>query len=94
MSKRLLVIARQYEERMGDIESSIQEIKNLGAVQGPPGEQGSPGEPGHTPVKGVDYFTEQDIQSLNLASKDHNHDSTYIKRTGDFASSVDIDSLF
>ena len=32
--------------------------------RGPAGKDGKPGENGHTPVKGVDYFTEADIQSI------------------------------
>ena len=32
--------------------------------------KGEKGESGHTPVKGVDYFTEEDIEALNLAKKE------------------------
>lgn len=32
--------------------------------------KGEKGEKGHTPVKGVDYFTEEDIEALNLAKKE------------------------
>ena len=31
---------------------------------GPPGEPGKDGQDGHTPVKGVDYFTEDEIQEV------------------------------
>lgn len=33
------------------------------------GAQGPAGQDGHTPVKGVDYFTETDIASLNIPTK-------------------------
>lgn len=42
-------------------------------IQGPPGEpgsdgekgeQGEPGEPGYTPVRGTDYWTEEDIAEI------------------------------
>ena len=36
---------------------------------GPQGPQGIQGEPGHTPIKGVDYFTQEDINSLNIPTK-------------------------
>ena len=42
-------------------------IKGPKGDPGPQGEPGSPGEPGPagtTPVKGVDYLTEEDIQGL------------------------------
>jgi hypothetical protein len=32
--------------------------------RGPAGKDGNPGENGYTPVKGVDYFTEADIQNI------------------------------
>lgn len=32
--------------------------------QGEPGEQGIQGEPGHTPIRGVDYWTNQDKQAI------------------------------
>lgn len=93
MAIGLLIIGREYHERITKIEESIQEIKDLGAVQGPPGEQGPQGEPGYTPVKGVDYFTQEDIQALNFADKEHNHDGVYIK-SAEFATESEIDSLF
>lgn len=36
------------------------------------------GKDGYTPIKGVDYFTEEDIESLKeiFALKDHTHDNT------------------
>lgn len=32
--------------------------------KGDPGEPGEPGEPGYTPIKGVDYFTSDDISEI------------------------------
>ena len=32
------------------------------------GSDGQPGQDGHTPIKGVDYFTQEDIASLNIPS--------------------------
>ena len=48
--------------------------------QGIPGEKGDKGEKGDTPVKGVDYFTPQDIEDLNIPKKtsDLTNDSDYI----------------
>lgn len=48
--------------------------------QGIPGEKGEKGEKGDTPVKGVDYFTPQDIEDLNIPKKtsDLTNDSDYI----------------
>lgn len=40
----------------------------LGNIKGPkgdPGPQGEPGPAGPAPVKGTDYFTEEDIQGLS-----------------------------
>ena len=36
---------------------------------GPAGQDGADGQDGYTPIKGVDYFTEEDIESLNIPSK-------------------------
>ena len=33
-------------------------------IQGLPGERGVRGEPGYTPVRGVDYFTPEDVQMI------------------------------
>lgn len=38
-------------------------------LKGATGEAGSPGQDGYTPVKGVDYFTAEDIASLNIPTK-------------------------
>lgn len=37
----------------------------LESLKGESGKNGTNGQDGHTPVKGVDYFTEEDIKSLN-----------------------------
>ncbi len=34
------------------------------------GDKGDKGDPGYTPQKGVDYFTEEDIESLGLSAKE------------------------
>ena len=49
-------------------------------VNGQDGKDGKDGEDGYTPVKGVDYFTQQDIASLNIPSKtsDLTNDSEFI----------------
>ncbi len=38
-------------------------------LQGDKGETGPQGDPGETPKKGVDYFTEEDINSLDIPKK-------------------------
>ena len=43
--------------------------RGLQGERGPKGDTGAPGangQDGYTPVKGVDYFTTQDIESLNI----------------------------
>lgn len=37
--------------------------------RGEKGEKGNKGDDGYTPIKGVDYFTQQDIESLNIPTK-------------------------
>ena len=41
--------------------------------QGPVGPKGERGEPGYTPVKGVDYFHQEDIEKIRegMATKDY-----------------------
>ena len=41
--------------------------QGIQGIQGPKGDTGADGAPGHTPVKGVDYFTEADKQELVTA---------------------------
>lgn len=52
------------------------------------GKDGADGQDGYTPVKGVDYFTEEDIASLNIPKKtsDLTNDSDFI--------SVETDPIF
>ena len=55
-------------------------------IQGPQGEQGiqgPQGPDGYTPVKGVDYFTQEDIASLNIPTKtsDLTNDSNFVNTT-------------
>lgn len=59
-----------------------QEVEILDGEQGPVGPQG---ESGHTPVKGIDYFTPEDIASLNIPRKtsDLNNDSGFITSSTD-----------
>ena len=50
-------------------------IFNFGIPKGKSGEDGVDGQDGYTPVKGVDYFTEEDIASLNLVLKEYVDDA-------------------
>ena len=45
----------------------IQGIQGETGAPGPKGDKGDTGADGHTPVKGVDYFTEADKQELVTA---------------------------
>lgn len=58
------------------------EVEILDGERGPEGPQG---ESGHTPVKGIDYFTPEDIASLNIPRKtsDLNNDSGFITSSTD-----------
>ena len=49
-------------------------------AKGDKGDKGDTGSPGYTPQKGVDYFTQEDIASLNIPTKtsDLTNDSGYI----------------
>ena len=50
-----------------------EQLQSLIGPQGPQGEtgqQGTQGEPGYTPVKGIDYWTEQDKQEIIQAVLD------------------------
>ena len=47
--------------------NSIAAIKGDKGDKGDPGPKGDNGADGHTPVKGVDYFTEADKQELVTA---------------------------
>ena len=48
-------------------EQGIQGIQGETGAPGPKGDKGDTGADGHTPVKGVDYFTEADKQELVTA---------------------------
>lgn len=48
-------------------EQGIQGIQGEAGAPGPKGDKGDTGAPGHTPVKGTDYFTEADKQELVTA---------------------------
>ena len=55
-------------------------------IQGPQGEQGiqgPQGPDGYTPQKGIDYFTQEDIASLNIPSKtsELTNDSNFVNTT-------------
>ena len=50
-------------------------IFNFGIPKGKSGEDGVDGQNGYTPVKGVDYFTEEDIISLNIVLKEYVDDA-------------------
>lgn len=40
------------------------EFETLDAIWGPQGPEGPQGEEGYTPQKGIDYFTEEEIQEI------------------------------
>jgi hypothetical protein len=46
------------------VEYALHEAKESGEFDGPRGIQGDKGEPGHTPERGVDYWTETDKQEI------------------------------
>ena len=49
-----------------NVEAPVEIQLSLGnpTYRGPAGKDGKPGKNGYTPIKGVDYFTEADIQSI------------------------------
>ena len=49
-----------------DGERGIQGPRGQQGDKGDKGDKGDTGNDGHTPVKGVDYFTSEDIASLNI----------------------------
>lgn len=62
------------EDELGAaVDMALAEAKASGAFDGAPGKQGepgkngAPGEPGKTPVKGVDYYTEDDKSEMVAA---------------------------
>lgn len=44
--------------------NKIEEISLENGIQGPAGPKGEPGADGHTPVLGVDYFTDADKSEI------------------------------
>lgn len=61
-------------ENVGKIEGpqgpqGEQGIQGIQGEQGEQGIQGEQGTDGYTPKKGIDYFTENDIKSLNIPTK-------------------------
>jgi hypothetical protein len=50
-------------------EQGIQGIQGDTGPQGETGPQGPKGDTGYTPIKGTDYFTPEDINSLNIPTK-------------------------
>ena len=58
-------------------------LQGIQGIQGPVGPQGERGLSGYTPQKGVDYFTQEDIASLNIPSKtsDLINDSGFVNDT-------------
>ena len=60
----------------------IQGEKGEQGVQGIQGEQGVQGEKGYTPVKGLDYFTDEDVDSItNQAATQATKDASTILQT-------------
>ena len=50
-------------------ETGEQGVQGIQGPKGDVGETGATGPQGYTPVKGIDYFTQQDIESLNIPHK-------------------------
>lgn len=75
------------EWKKGDTISSLRLNQMVGYInenavpgeQGLKGEKGEQGPEGKTPVKGIDYFTEEDIESLNIPSIDGLATETFVK---------------
>lgn len=55
--------------------------RGLQGPTGAKGDKGDTGEAGYTPQKGIDYFTQEDIASLNIPSKtsDLTNDSGFVR---------------
>ena len=68
--------------RLGVKTSEEQEYEYVD-LKGDKGDQGIPGKDGYTPQKGIDYFTPQDIASLNIPRKtsDLTNDSGFINKS-------------
>ena len=64
------------------VEKALEEAKESGDFKGDKGDkgdrgeqgiQGKKGDDGYTPQKGVDYFTDEDVKSLNIPSVDQTY---------------------
>jgi len=56
------------QESVGNLPTDT-EYWQLIASKGETGARGQDGQDGYTPIKGVDYFTQEDIESLNIPSE-------------------------
>lgn len=54
-------------------DTGAQGIQGIQGEKGEKGEKGDTGDAGYTPVKGVDYFTDEDIASLNIPEVDRTY---------------------
>jgi hypothetical protein len=57
----------QYKQEIPDLNKVLESVRGEQGIQGVQGEQGETGQDGYTPVKGVDYFTQNEI--LEVARK-------------------------
>ena len=69
-------------------EQGVQGPEGPQGEQGIQGEQGPAGVDGYTPVKGVDYFTEEDM--ADIATKDDVNNLVYVIDKGDSSTEIDI----
>ena len=51
-------------ERIDGLEERVETLEEQALIPGPQGPAGPQGEPGYTPVKGTDYWTEEDKQEI------------------------------
>lgn len=56
---------------------------DVGQVKGEKGDKGDTGADGHTPVKGIDYFTESEKQEIIEEAAESAKPTDYVKDTGD-----------
>lgn len=66
-----------------DIENPDAYVKIVQVIgnQGIPGEKGDKGEPGYTPVKGVDYFTDEEIAEIKYDDTELKNRVTTLENT-------------
>lgn len=76
-------IVQNSETKRITVANARAKFKGDKGENGQDGQQGPAGVDGKTPVKGVDYFTEEDINSLNIPKKtsDLTNDSGFITST-------------